>query len=239
MRRFITLLAFVGLPVIGQSQDWYVTASGTYTTNSMSQLKTIQESYVALTGLPLQTLTSFPPYWGFGVAVGRSFNERYSLGLSVNYTSTGGRVYYEDYSGSVYSDQILEALSLEPYLQYRIIDSPVWPVYVSLGLTWVQTNMSFSEVVSIGGQSSKDIVKFHSNNFGLKPLLVGQRNFGDFFLQASLGFEIQLAGKLYVNGTDNVMTTPSGEPATAQWTGLRAGLGIGIFIRGKETDQNK
>lgn len=233
MKPALLIIALWTFPGVGHSQGWYGVASVTYFTNSMTQLRELQEQYNLFGGIPLKVLSAFPPYWGWAAEGGRTFGKDFSVGLGISYTSTGGRVYYEDYSGSVSMDQVLSAYSLTPFFQVKINRSTDWPLFFSLGVSWVMTNMHVKQSITVNpGPSSGSEADFHSNNFGMKPSLVTRKQLGRVFAQATLGYEFQTTGKLYLDGgtDDQYIRSANGDPVTAQWSGLRVSLGIGMLL---------
>lgn len=232
----ITLLLFclfLSECCVSQEAGYYGIFSSTFSTYSMNDLKEFQQDYIESSGVELKTVTSFPPYFGFGIEIGKVTTPTFSIGFLMGYNSTGGRVDYQDYSGKVRMDQLLHCFSLGTIVRSRINQSNTWPLSISLAGTWVHTRMGINSEVIIGDMNQVDGIDVYSNNFGLHPALVLRRDINSLiFVQASAGYEVQFSGKVFVkDNQDAYLTTSSGDPLQIRWDGLRLNLGLGINFK--------
>lgn len=222
----------------GQAQNSFVGADLSYSTYDMTQMKTLQQNFITQSGLQMHAVTTFPAWWGYGLSWGSRTTERGSFaGVSLNYNSTGGRVDYEDYSGTARMDQLFTSYSLGGFYQAILNRSDKWPFFLSFTGSWISTHLTMSESISVTGQSSSETHDFYSHNFGFRPSFVLRRNFNRVFAQAGLGYEFQLTGKLYLKDNKQAyLTDGGGGNATAQWNGLRATIGIGVLFHKRPPD---
>jgi hypothetical protein len=202
----------------------------------MDRMKSFQQDYLNQSALPLKPVTTFPPYWGYGAAFGWGLNKVSSFGLFYNYNSTGGRLDYEDYSGTARFDQLLHCVSLGTFYQCKLNKSEKWPLHFSISVSKAYTNMAMTESLVVGGQSNSSQYSFYSTNYGFRPSLILRRQFGVAFIHTGIGYEVQLAGKVYLKDNNSLyLKNSSGDDVTAQWGGLRLTLGFGILLSKQNT----
>jgi len=208
---------------------------------SMSELgkfqKTIQSSYP----VDAKITEEFPAYVIYDAAIFWKLHSNGFLGLYYQYGSTGGRVHYEDFSGEVYSDQLLhyntlalsvgQGFSFENNLQFRVDLHP--------GVTF--TSLEIIEGGRIGNESRRDSYKFHSINATLQPTVELHKTWGQFGIKVYAGFHIAAySGKLKFEENKNSYLTGGGnDPIVANWNGFRLGLTGTYRIRGKEQAADK
>ncbi len=228
-------------PLLGFSQQNFLVAETGYASYQMSDMKSFQSELISSTHLPLRALESFPGYFNYAFTFGRQVG-RNVFGLSLGYNATGGRADYEDYSGMARIDQQLKSYSLRVMVRDQINKSNKWPLFASVSVSWIRTNLDIDTEFALGTATQSASNGFYSNNFGVIPSFVLIRNLpGKLFIQASAGYELQLAGKLYSSSDHtSFLTHPGGNEVKADWTGFRFSLGLGIYPwRGKVSDQSK
>ncbi len=220
--------------VVSKAQESFIIPELTFSTFNMSQLKAFQGDYISQSGLPLRTVTLFPPYWGYNISAGLRKNRRSSFGLIFGSTSTGGRDDYEDYSGSARADFLLSSFSIGTFHQIKINHSNSWPLYFSYSASWIRTKMIVNEYFTLRSQNQTNQTLFYSNNYGIRPSLVFRKIMNRFYFQTSVGYEFQFTGKLNVSQKGGgYLQNFSGEKITAQWGGLRLSMGLGILLNKK------
>ena len=81
-------------------------ASVGYGSYSHHEMKDYQSYLVNSSGLSATVTNAFPPYYTFLFGLNVQL-PKWTLGLEAGHGSTGGRVYYEDYSGKLIQDQFI------------------------------------------------------------------------------------------------------------------------------------
>jgi hypothetical protein len=229
----LLLCSFISSNCIAQDESFYGIVSSTFSTYKMVDLKDFQKDYIKSTGVGLKPVTSFPPYVGFGIEIGKAVNPNLMVGFLLGYNSTGGRVDYQDYSGKIRMDQLLHCFSVGTIIKDKVNNSDKWPLYISLAASWVHTRMGIDSEIIIGDVNEVEGLDLYSNNIGLHPAFILRRDINSlFFLQASAGYEVQFGGKVFLKDNKNgaYLTTSSGDPFQIRWDGLRIGLGLGINL---------
>jgi hypothetical protein len=225
---------------LSQDEGHYAVASSTFSTYSMNDLKDFQRDYIKSFGVGLKPVTTFPPYFGFGIEIGKVIKPTLSIGFLLGYNSTGGRVDYQDYSGRVRMDQLLHCFSVGSIVKEKVNGSNKWPLYISLAASWVHTRMGIDSEVIVGDVKEVDGLDLYSNNLGLYPAFILRRDINSlFFFQASAGYEVQLSGKVFLkdNNDGAYLTTSSGDPFQIRWDGLRISLGLGFNLNTLSKDK--
>jgi hypothetical protein len=71
------------------------------------ELKMYQDDIIKAIGVPAKATDNFPPYLTYNLGVNLNLRN-FIIGIEVGHGSTGGRVYYEDYSGLFKADQLFK-----------------------------------------------------------------------------------------------------------------------------------
>ena len=157
-----------------------------YGSYSHPEMKEYQTHLVNSSGLNATITNAFPPYYIFLFGLNLQF-PKWVLGLEAGHGSTGGRVYYEDYSGKLIQDQLIthNYFGLTP--SFFIIKSQSLSLTGGLKLLVVKHALSIKNSLTINSQSFYENQDFHGLNIGVQPNLVFRKYFGKIFLQASAG----------------------------------------------------
>lgn len=220
MKRIKIILLWMVITSLTGHAQIFLSAEGTYNSFLMSDMKEIQKE--ANTGFPIQlpVVTSFPSYLGVNALVGFQKTESLAYGIGFQYMSTGGRLYYEDYSGSARFDQLAIAYGIGAFCRFQVNKSEKWPLLASIHVTALHSSVTFTSEFKLGSQAQVDEFALKSTNVAIRPMFGVQRNLGRWFANVFLGYEANIPGNLY---TENGGETD----VTLQWDGLRASVGIG------------
>ncbi|SRR5258706_3882418 len=225
---FLLLPCF--LVFAAQGQNVFILGESNFSSFNMSDFKSIQRDFVVQSGLPLKIVDQFPTYFGWGGVVAIE-SGKFSYGLHGGYTSTGGRVDYEDYSGLARFDQSTKCYWFGPYFQAQLTKSDSWPVYFNFRGSYIHSKVDMNSLLIIGTSSQSYTESFYSWNYGFRPEFSVRKKINRIFIQASAGYEFQVHGKLYLTTNHNAyLRNSNGSNATAQWDGLRFSVGIGFFV---------
>jgi hypothetical protein len=119
--RIILLLILVNLVYTELfSQHIILRPEFSYGTFNMNETKVLLNTRPIYIGPEPKTLSSFPSYYGYGLSVINSFGQRFALGLTGDFYTTGGRNYYADYSGSYSYDLLVSSVNLGIVAGYGI-----------------------------------------------------------------------------------------------------------------------
>lgn len=229
MRASFLFLLIVPLTVKAQ---FTVSGSVGYGSFRMHDMKLFQKELK--NGFPVnaQITSSFPSFWFYELSAIRSHDE-FTVGGSAYYTSTGGRIYYSDYSGMVASDQLLNAFGIT-----AIFGGTISSENKKLSLTGdlrpgiVRTNLDliFKEEISSPRQTTK--LSFHSFGFTFQPTLTLNGKLGRFGLNILAGYQLGIAGKLYYEDDKEAFLTHGNDDAEVKvdWSGFRTSVGLSFDL---------
>lgn len=216
---------------ISQGQENNFFAGGQIGTFDMISLKNYRNDIQNELMLPLNTLNNFPCYVGFEIGYGRIFGKTYEVELYYNYISTGSRLYYEDYSGKVYFDQVIRGNSIGVHNKIRVSHSEHFHIHLGVRAGVTITNLSNEFYLNVPGAipTQDEKYKFNSMNGHVAPCFSLSKDLGSFFLKTELRFEIHIRGDLKSKDNSNrYLTNKSGAPVKAGWDGLRGFIGGGF-----------
>jgi len=230
MVRRILLLLEISLAsaftFLSQAQDLNLKVG--YGTYSMADIKNLQEDIISTNPIPFQTTESFPGYLLFSLEYNHSLENWLDIGGSLEYKSTGGRVYYADYSGSAYVDQILTGYSIAASASAYLINNTKWELPVVLRGGVVRTTMDINSQVSIGGQTVQDGLEVASTSVFVEPGIKCVRVFSNILLSVECGYELNFNAPLHLSSnSDATLVNSQGEEIAANWSGLRIRAGLG------------
>lgn len=199
-------------------------------TFSMKSQKDLQDYFHEQIWM-MRKVDEFPPFWNFGGSLGFKTSQRSAVGFWGEYTSTGGRLHYRDYSGEASVIQSLKAFQVGMFYQLQLNQSQAWPIFFTTHGSVVSSRMDIETSVFIGSSGSEDQEAFKSINLALRPGLMIQRRVKEFLFQAGIGGELQTHGSMrsYDGSIDNLVL-PDGQEVTAEWDGFRAFIAVGARL---------
>jgi hypothetical protein len=229
--RYTLILSLLGsFTLQGQVADIYAgVGRASYIYSEMKGYQQYLLKQLQTQGVKGTTIEDFPSYYTYFAGMHKHW-QQWSLGFEVGHGSTGGRVYYEDYSGRYVADQTLK--------NYYIAVSPTLKIYKSkkigvmgggkITTTWSQAKLNHA--LTLGTTTVTDNATFQALNFGLQPYVLMRYYFVDkIFIQATLGYELQNSSELRKNDDHEVwLDDGSGHAVHLQGNGYRLGLGIGV-----------
>jgi hypothetical protein len=207
------------------------TGQGSY---SMGDMKSLQNQIASAYPVIPHTGPSFPSYWFYDVNLKQRFKNNFLFGASFSSGSTGGRVYYSDYSGEIGSEQMLSFQSYQLTLGFQkrffgghlILEGDLRPGITATDLNW----KSYINV----GTYSEDTKEFKSQNFVVQPTFTVGGRFGIIGVQGFTGYNLTVvSGQLNEVGNPNYLTI-NNQKLHADWSGLRMGAGLSLYLNEAE-----
>ena len=171
----------------------------------------------------------FPAYLTYSLNITKNWTQ-WTLALELGHGSTGGRIYYEDYSGTLIADQLVNYNYFATTPSVVLYRKEKLMLTAGLKVSMIFHKLTIRNSLSIGDEMLREEVKFRSVNMGFQPHLRLRKDFGSsFFMQASAGYEIQ--DKAEALGTENdaaFLADENHEPVHLQGSGVRVNIGIGV-----------
>jgi hypothetical protein len=220
------LLAFA-LLVCGKASAQLEVSAGTgIGWYSMNDLHDLQEHLQSTFPVKVQITEKFPPYLIYDASLSYRLDRGGFLGIYYQFSSTAGRIYYEDFSGEIYSDQILRGntLALNAGQELEFKNNFFMRIDLHPGATFTQ--LELLSVTRVRDQSYTESYKFHSINATMQPTVELHKAWGNLGIKVYVGCHFSaFAGKLrFEENKDSYLIGSGTSPITANWTGLRLGI---------------
>lgn len=225
----VCLISGPGLSWSQQMEVRYETGFGTY---AMSDLKDFQKMIIPNYGFEVKSLDKFPPYWYYGLNVLFGISEKFNLGVVSRYYSTGARNHYADYSGSYKDDMLAKAVNLGVNICRK--NELAKNLYISAELaTGIKfSKLSLEEEIVLLEEEVSSGYDFFAISFWAEPQIRIQKNlFNLLSFSVYSGYEINTQNKLrYKDENDQYLLLNNSEYAKIDWSGLRAGIALSIYL---------
>jgi len=227
----VSSAGFVYAQRYGQRVDIAVNAG--YATFNQRSLKDLQQEILSQMPPQGKITNSFPGYLNYTVdAV--FIDSTYFVGILLGHTSTGGRIQYTDYSGSVTADQIVKMNYNGVVAAKRIASTKYGNIFLGANILAYRNKVNLSYSETIYDEHNKSTMQLKSLNIGLGGFVQIYKRMGRFFLKGYGGYEAHFATDLYYDTPENTYKTSSGETVKVNADGVRLGLGVGYTVYKRE-----
>jgi hypothetical protein len=231
--KFISIIAFIvisGTVALSQSLD--IRAESGIGTFMMNDLKYFQEISIPDLGVNVESLSKFPPFFGYGISIVRNLKSGIGFGIASDYFSTGGTNYYEDYSGSYNLKILTHAFNIGTVFSIKNIKRKHLNSYFEIQQGLKLSRLSLSEELIVNDPILSSSFNLESTSWWIKPAYRVEYKFFDWLSAgAFLGVEINPKSNLHLKGNnDAILMNHDGGKVTINWTGLRAGLHLSFSI---------
>lgn len=191
------------------------------------QFKSIKDSL----NISPSRIYTFPPYNAFGFGVSYS-KKQHSYFLATSYNTTGGRLYYADYSGIIRIDKRVSGISTSVGYSYILVNGDKIRISIGIGIGATISTLKTENIIEIYKitPSTNSVANFSSFQ------LFGQPNLALTFSPNNFLF-LQLKGEYYLQGYSSEMTSKSFNQSkiskeeksiNLDWSGFRLSAGIGV-----------
>jgi len=226
----IVLAGFTG----SHAQSWDMHFNVGFASYSHPELRKYQEYLLRELIVPGEATETFPPYFTFAVGVNKNWAQ-WKLGFEVGHGSTGGRIYYQDYSGKLVADQLLyyNYLGITPSVVLHKNDGLL--INAGLKVSLILHNLVIRNKIKIQNDVTSEDVKFLSGNLGFQPHVRVRRNIGStFFVQGTAGYELQDRRETLAPDKNGAyLADENSEPVHLQGSGFRFSAGVGFVFPSK------
>lgn len=234
------LIGFLLFPCAAWAQI-SVSLSAGYGSWAMKSMKEWQEEYRNSFPVEGKTLGSFPPYLYYDASIVQQ-SDQWIRGLAVSNGSTGGRIYYSDYSGKTSMDQSLSFYALSGIIgrtlnrntEKLLITGSMRP-----GVTISKMSYDYEQVIYDAG-SENISNKFSSYSLTIQPAVSLIRKFGRIGVEVLAGYHLIVVGGKLVYDDESGIPSNQGNvdylikndkgPVTSNWSGYRLSLGISVQL---------
>ncbi len=229
LRPILSILVVLIVTIPSAAQHWIGSAGLNYGSYSMKSLKDVQQSLFP-SNIPLQIVESFPSRAGFEFNILRTFG-RFSLGTGLSKASTGGRVSYADYSGSINHDIIANNLMVSIQVEFSLTQKEGWELFLAMRNGVAVSTMTYKTTLTLGEETDNIENKFKSMNFALSPGIGARFFYKDFFLHPEVRYESHIVkGDLAYTDDTDVALRINDRKVQMDWDGVRLSISLGYRI---------
>lgn len=208
-------------------------------TFSMRELKDLQKQIQSGYPVDAKITEQFPAYVIYDASISRKLKSNGFLGIYYQYGSTGGRVHYEDFSGEIYSDQLLHYSTLGLTIGQELALKNNFSLRLDFHPGATFTRLEITDVTKVGNEGYRETYKFRSINATLQPTIELYKSWQQFGIRVFAGFHLAAySGKLkYEENKEAYLTNGGNDPIVANWNGLRLGI-TGTYRFGDKEQRN-
>ena len=162
-----------------------------YGSFSMKSVRNLHDEYRKKFAVPTKWTTDFPAYYTYTVRILRQ-KERSAVGVFGGMTSTGGRIYYSDYSGYAGTDNLMSMrfLGATAAFAYDVKKFVVSPGFMFANYWNSMQIYSYQQLT--GKPLVASTTEWLSNTFVIGPTVEVRRSFGPLVLMLNAGYELSI-----------------------------------------------
>jgi hypothetical protein len=200
----------------------------------MKDLKAFQTSMIPDLGVNVESISKFPPYYGYGLSLVYFINSKIGLGITGDFFSTGGRNYYKDYSGLYSFDLLTHAFNFGTVFSLSHVVGKHLNTYIEIQQGLKISKLKMSEKLTITDPIISESYDLQSTSWWIKPgYRIEFKLFKGISAGAFLGAEFNPGSILHLeNIHDAVLTNKNGGRVKINWSGLR----FGFYFAGRLTE---
>lgn len=193
-------------------------------TCQMNSLKDLNEALIETIPFEAQICDNFKPWLMFGLSSTYTFkNPRLKAGLQYYFNSSGSRVCSNDYSGEIYTNQVINGHSLAAGFWYELLQKNKLSFNVGLesGTTFSILNIEEGTIIYDVDEYT-EAIKFHSIGFFVIPELELMYPTRRVNLGLKTGWNFSFNGDMIYGHKQGKLRNPNTrENIQADWSGLR------------------
>jgi hypothetical protein len=220
------------------SQDITAQIGTHYSSHKLTDLSDILKSQVLSAELPvsLKLVDDYPSSNGINIGIFKRIKEKYELGAFYLLNSSGGSAVYSDYSGEVKFEHLIIAHTIGITGSNYLIKKKRIQSLIKLNVGASFSNLDLIFYANVLGVKDQTKVSFKSFSLDIYPEIEFRFFIPVLQIQSylffDLGYDLNIPSNLFLkNNKDAYLLTPDGNNATANWTGIRAKIGIGISFK--------
>lgn len=160
---------------------------------NMKDLKEFQKT-MNVEWLGTKTLKSFPSYYNYQLQAAFLFSRHIVGGIYTDYTSTGGRLDYKDYSGEIRYDQVVSRLSIGALFEYKIFNAGMFSIDLSSKISYQASKLKFESLLQIQGDKQTGTSEFTSDGIGIEPGAAAGFTYSFFLIRLEAGYQLSFSG---------------------------------------------
>jgi hypothetical protein len=201
--------------------------------SDMQAMQQVLTTDMTSIGVPAKITESYPSFWGYQIGVlvplQRSDDFEFLTGGFLDYTSTGGRVHYQDYSGEYRADQVADAYSPGILGDFREHLSANFDIDYQLSARMIYSKLSSTVLLHAGNALIEQNLDFHATSGAIEPAITPTYIFGRLRAGVSLSYMAEFTSSLESDEIpDAFLVDRNGKKLSLDWSGVRFGLVMGF-----------
>lgn len=198
---------------------------------SMDQLRKQQDNFQAEIPFDAKMVKDYPAYYNVKGKVEFHISDKHTVGSYVESMSTGARLTYSDYSGSFYLDQLVSATHVGGLYHYRFYKQNNFTAHTGLFTGLIFTKHSVESRLRVYDDYDQKILHLRSLGVGAEPSISLRYHYKFLHLESSLSYLLNTNSSFHFKDYDDATyQDKEGNHIRANWSGLRAGISIGISL---------
>ncbi len=220
------VLFFISFGILSQNGKPFFEIN--YNTFSHSSLSNFQQEFKNDNPeIPTKITDDFPSNLGF--TMGYEFTN-INVAPFISYNSTGGKLSYSDFSGTLRVEQSLNALTIGGIYYFKI--NSIKNLGLGLKAFSMISNLNLSSYYKISDEITEENIEFKSIDIGIGIQMNYEFPITFFNLRTNIGYDLVIPGQLkFKENSDFHLINNSDKDVKAGWSGLRIGIGISIPIK--------
>jgi len=218
---FLTLL----LPGL-RAQNMGITVSGGLASQSMDDMKYLQEYILGTYPVEGKITSSFPPFATASINLMKQGFAYLHFGGGYTYSTTGGKSSYADPTGSIITEMDLSSHRLGAFLTYTIWEREHIDIALNGRVDLNLTTVEISSGVNVLGLINRIYNQYRSLGPSVSGGLECMYKFENLAVGILGGYLVDIPGDLSKTDGDDPLTDPndSERVLTANWTGWHVGI---------------
>jgi hypothetical protein len=202
----------------------------------MTDLKNFQSTSKPDLGVEIESTGKFPPYYGYGISLVNYLQSGFGIGVTVDFYSTGGRNYYEDYSGYYNLELYARAYDIGMVFDIQSFSNERNKVWFEVQTGIKLSTLYVKEELVMPATDLEENNQFVNTSFWMRPGFRYEFSVFKFLsVGAFLGGELNPKGTLHLKQDKEVhIVTSSGNNVKISWTGIRASLSLSFNLNTKK-----
>ncbi len=198
----------------------------------MDDMKLLLEDMLASYPVEGKMISTFPPYYSGSFNLIKAIQMQVYAGAGYTYTSTGGKLNYTDYSGSLTTQLSAISHQFGAFIQTSVLNDGRFDLSVYGKLNANLTLLNISSIIYVLGYSNGRSYNYSS----LSPGGSAGLEFSYFLKEISLGvyggYMVEMPASLYDKKNRSPLSLPSDpqREVTAEWTGWRVGIKATVWV---------
>jgi hypothetical protein len=177
-----------------------------------------------------KAVKSFPPYFNYQLQATLLFSQHIEGGIYTDYTSTGGRLDYKDYSGEIRFDQVVSRISVGALFEYKIFQVDMFSINLSSKLSYQTSKLKFESSLQIQGDTQNSMIEYTSDGLGIEPGVAAGFTYSLFLIRLEASYQLSFCGAYSSEGHKLNNVSEAFGDISPEWNSFKLAITFGVTI---------